>query len=125
MSNVIPFPVNEGARYRGLRETAARYRAFMATTGLRKARWPRSLDVPSGFDHTNAWRDRAGRIVITTEPYHKTAAHFAGLAEQGWMLADAPCEGMWNPPDARLILVSPPRRGGDLALVIAALRAAS
>lgn len=132
MSNVIPFPhqASWDARHAAeLNQQAARYSAFMAATGLRKSRgWSRAgaILLPPGFDHTCLWRDRAGKYIVTTEPYnHVVLADFAHLTEHGWTLADAPCLGMWNPPHTRLILASPPRNGGDLFPVLAALRRAA
>lgn len=124
MSNVISFPPLRAIQ-RELKQQAARHRTFMDATGLRRSRgWSRTgaSPLPHSFDHTCLWLDRAGKYIVTTEPYsHKTVADFAHLTEQGWTLADSPWPGMWNPPDTRLILASPPRNGGDLAPVIEAV----
>lgn len=127
MNNVVPFPPLREARAAALRaEQVRRYRAFMAATGLRHSRgWSRAgaSPLPPDFDHSCLWLDRAGKYIVTTEPYrHVVLMDFAHLTEHGWTLAEPSWPGMWNPPGTRLILASPPRNGGDLFPVLAALR---
>lgn len=119
--------------------TTKRAIAFMDATGLRTSRaFVRLLGrgaYPRGFDHTSIWRDEGDRYIVTTEPYipalrDNTLQSWS--SESGWYYAILEKgQGIWNPckegcrPDCtghtQMVVLAPPKRGGDVAVFADAL----
>lgn len=113
---------------------------FMDETGLRTSRAWTSLfkegATPSGFDHTNVWRDENKRIIITTEPYFADTGKIEKLTEwckaNDWQLVRTPRDvGIWNPCDVKcsadcsshtnMFILAPKKNGGDVESVLSML----
>jgi hypothetical protein len=82
---------------------------------------------PHGMDHSAVWRDAQNRFIVTTEPYGgDRAIETLGVwcEEHGWRFAAAKQgQGIWNPcpptcepgcpGHSRLVLMAPPKNGGN------------
>lgn len=118
----------------GLR-TVQRVLAFMDATDLKPSSAFSSL-FPSdtrlvGLDHFCVWRDHSNRYVVSNEPYSpsdKVATAKAWCEANGWTYRQMPQGvGMHNPctegcgkdcsEHTVLILMSPPKKGADLAIL--------
>lgn len=116
-------------------KSVQRVLAFMDATDLRPSTAFNSL-FPSdirhvGLDHFCVWRDSSNRYVVSNEPYGPSAkveATKRWCEVNGWTYREMPRDvGMHNPCTANcsegcyehtvLILMSPPKRGGDLVNV--------
>lgn len=107
--------------------------AFMDSTELRTSSAYSSLFYAQDarLDHFCVWRDAENRYVVSNEPYRpsdKREGTKAWCRANGWTFREMPQGiGMHNtcstncPADCTehtvLILMSPPKRGGDLAVV--------
>jgi hypothetical protein len=83
--------------------------------------------IPYGMDHSAVWRDAQNRFIVSTEPYGgDRAIETVGMwcEEHGWTFAAAKQgQGIWNPcpptcepgcpGHSRLLLMAPPKNGGD------------
>lgn len=115
---------------------AARLISFVSATDLLPANaWSRPMSGfiktlgnknPAAFDHTNIWRNSAGKYVITTEPYFpRLENEFETLQSQselaGYHVALADWLGIHNPDlhhpssGTRLVLISHKSKGPDLS----------
>ena len=113
----------------------AQYTAFVNNTGLKRSNAYVSLfgkfeeKRPERFDHTLVWRDKHGKIVITTEPYiskeNFCRDFFRDWKEKGFDFVEADYGvGLWNPPHCRLFLLTPkkdPANLGEILKVVNAL----
>lgn len=114
--------------------TAIRAIQFMDATGLRPSNaharvYGRALTV--GFDHTQIWLDAENNYIITTEPYFSDAKYEEAKAwckENRWSCAPVQRDiGIWNPcregcdsgcaSHTGMLVVAPPKRGGDASAV--------
>lgn len=116
-------------------ESVQRVLAFMDATDLRPSAAFSSLfpsnTTPVGLDHVCVWRDSSNRYVVTNEPYilsEKVSVTKAWCEANGWTYHQMPRHiGMHNPCSVEcskecgehtvLILMSPPKRGDDLATI--------
>jgi hypothetical protein len=108
----------------------ARVIQFIDATGAKPSRAWRSvfkgpygsrLVYPPDMDHTLVWRV-AGRLLVTTEPYHERPELAAWCGRNGWACAPVQHFGMWFPEgDTRLYLLAPPKGGADVGKVAQAL----
>lgn len=74
------------------------------------------------WDHTLVWRQPGIGYIVTTEPYQWTAKPVEDWEPpKGWRMARVPNFGMWNPPDTKLLIMAPPKRGGDVDAVVESL----
>jgi hypothetical protein len=111
--------------------------AFMDATGLERSyAFSKALvegsALPAGHDHTKLWRVpeagsplgwSSGQFLLTTEPYGQIHAEVeAWCQERRWPCCTMPPRlGLWWPTDeegTRLILISPPEVGVDLAPLV-------
>lgn len=75
------------------------------------------------WNHTLVWRQPFGGVIVTTEPHQSKTEKPVKDWEppKGWRMAHVPNFGMWSPPDTKLLIMAPPKKGGDVAAVVQAL----